>query len=108
MKGQKKVKLYTIGGVLNTFLLIIFNLIFLIIFKLGVKGYFLSQFLSNLIVFIFAFIFSGAFKVNIKSINKLLMKKMIKYSIVLIPTTFMWWIMNLQMEYMQSLINYQL
>ncbi|MBO5530136.1 MAG: polysaccharide biosynthesis C-terminal domain-containing protein [Bacilli bacterium] len=94
LKGQKKVKLYTIGGVLNTFLLIIFNLIFLIIFKLGVKGYFLSQFLSNLIVFIFAFIFSGAFKVNIKSINKLLMKKMIKYSIVLIPTTFMWWIMN--------------
>ena len=54
----------------------------------------IAYILSSLIVTIFGYVSSGAFKYRISKINKDLMKKMIKYSSVLIPTTFMWWIMN--------------
>ena len=94
LKGQEKLKLYSLGGVLNTFLLVVFNIIFLLVLKMGIRGYLIAYILSSLIVTIFDYVSSGAFKYRISKINKDLMKKMIKYSSVLIPTTFMWWIMN--------------
>lgn len=94
LKGNEELKLYTCGNVLNTFLIAIFNIIFLAIFKFGIKGYITAYIISNLIVTLYAFIVSKSYKNGIKNVNKKLYKEMIKYSVVLIPTTFMWWIMN--------------
>ena len=94
LKGQEKLKLYTFGGVLSAFLAVVFNILFLAILKLGIKGYFLAHILSSLVTFIFAYIFTNAYKVRIVGIDKKLMVQMVKYSSVLIPTSFMWWIMN--------------
>ena len=94
LKGQEKLKLYTFCNVLNTLLVAVFNVIFLVFFKFGIKGYLLAYTISNFIIFVFSFILSKSYKQRVGINNRLLFDKMIKYSIVLIPNTFMWWIMN--------------
>lgn len=94
LKGQEKLKLYTFGGVLNALLSVLLNIIFLVNMKLGIKGYFLAHIISSSIALIYSYIFTSAYKVKIINVDKKLMKQMIKYSSVLIPTSFMWWIMN--------------
>lgn len=94
LKGKEKLKLYTFGNVLNTFLIALFNIVFLVVFKFGLYGYLVAYVISNFIVMVYAIISSKAYKYGVNNINIVLLKKMIKYSVVLIPTTFMWWIMN--------------
>lgn len=64
-------------------------------FCISIKGYFLAYIISNIITILFAFIAGNVrevirdYKFDIK-----LTKAMAAYSVVLIPNTFMWWIMN--------------
>lgn len=48
-KGIEKVKAYAIGGVINTIIVITSNILFLLVFKIGITGYILSFVLGNLI-----------------------------------------------------------
>ena len=95
LKGQEKLKLYTLGNVLHTLLIGLLNIVFLLVMKMNIEGYFLAYIVSNLLVTIYAIHYSGTIRRVMKStFDKQLFKKMTKYSVVLIPTTFMWWIMN--------------
>lgn len=95
LKGQEKLKKFTVGNILHSVLIAIFSSIFLLWLKMGVGGYFLAYIVSNSIVAIYALIMSRALSnARDASFDKVLFKKMVKYSAVLIPTTFMWWIMN--------------
>ena len=95
LKGQEKLKKYTMGNILHTFLIAGFNVIFLLVLNMGVTGYFLAYILANVIIAIY-----GAFNCDVadcirnSSFDKKLFMQMTKYSAILIPTTFMWWIMN--------------
>lgn len=95
LKGIEKLSKYTIGNILHTFFIAFFNIVFLVYFKLGIKGYFLAYIISNFITTFYALINGNTVKyfLNFK-FNKKLAYEMIKYSVVLIPTSFMWWIMN--------------
>ena len=74
---------------------VIFNIIFLVILKLGIKGYLLAYIVANTIVAFYAILVGKSYKsFVIRKLDIDLMKKMIKYSVVLIPNSFMWWIMN--------------
>ncbi|MBQ3440956.1 polysaccharide biosynthesis C-terminal domain-containing protein [Candidatus Saccharibacteria bacterium] len=95
LKGQEKLKEFTLGNVLHTALILIFSLVFLVWLKIGIGGYFLAYILANVLVSIYAIIASKTlFNLKGSKFDKKLFKKMVKYSAVLIPTTFMWWIMN--------------
>lgn len=95
LKGQEKLRKYTFGNILHTACILVFSLIFLLWLKMDISGYFLAYILSNVLVSIYAIIESKALS-NVKGskFDKKLFRKMTKYSVVLIPTTFMWWIMN--------------
>ena len=95
LKGQEKLKKFAIGNILSTIFVALFNILFLLIMKMKVEGYFLSYIISNVLVAIYSFIVGNVAN-NLKNFNfdKKLFNKMTKYSIVLIPTSFMWWIMN--------------
>ena len=83
------------GGVIQTLTLACFNIFFLLNLKLGIHGYFLSMILSSAITMFYAGVSGKVWTVIYHfSINKNLFMQMVKYSIVLIPNTFMWWIMN--------------
>lgn len=95
LKGQEKLKNYTFGNILHVTLIAVFNIIFLLGLNMGVAGYFLAYIVANIITAIY-----GAAQCNLvsslkeSSFDKKLFKKMTSYSVILIPTTFMWWIMN--------------
>ena len=95
LRGKEKLMEYTIGNVLHTFTIGIFNIIFLIYFKQGVVGYFKAYIFSSLVTAIYALIKGNVIhEAKLFKINSELCMNMLKYSIVLIPNTFMWWIMN--------------
>lgn len=95
LKGQEKLKLFSIGNIINTFLVAFLNILFLKVFNFKIEGYFLAYIISNSICLIYAIIAGNIINI-IKnfSFDKNLFKDMCKYSIVLIPTSFMWWIMK--------------
>ena len=104
LKGQEKLKLFSIGNVLQTFCVAILNLYFLVYLRLEIKGYFLAYIISNIIVGIYSFISGNVLK-NLKNFifDKKLFKEMTKYSFYLIPNSFMWWIMNASDRVMVSI-----
>lgn len=95
LRGQEKLIQYAIGNILCTFLMAVLNIIFLVYYRFGINGYFYAYIISYIISTFYCVISGNIFNV-IKSfsINLGLIKKMVKYSIVLVPNSFMWWIMN--------------
>jgi len=95
LKGQERLKLFCIGNIINVFFIAAFNILFLVVYKLEINGYFLGYICANIITIIYGIIFNrkNIIKVSLKY-DKKLFKEMIKYSVVLIPTSFMWWITN--------------
>ncbi len=95
VKVINKNKLYSICGVLSTFILAALNVIFLLIFDMGINGYLLSIIISQ--IFSCVFLFLGAdliHELDKKSLDKKLMKDMIIYSLPLIANNLSWWILN--------------
>lgn len=95
VKSLDKTKEFVIGGILITINTVCFNIILIMILRMGLEGYLLSIIFSNIISTIYLI-----FKINInkyfdiKYFEFKLLKKMVKYSIPLIPNSIMWWIMN--------------
>lgn len=95
LRGQEKLFQYAVGNILHTLVAAILNILFLIVFKLGINGYFYAYILSNITTFLYCF-FAGDVKGTIRKFNIdiKLMRKMVTYAIVLVPNSLMWWIMN--------------
>ena len=95
LRGRELIAQYTIGNVLHTFTIAIFNIVFLVVLKKGMIGYFWAYILSSFITAIYAMLAGNVLSISNKfAIDKKLFYQMLKYSVVLIPNTFMWWIMN--------------
>lgn len=95
LRGKELLVLYSIGNILHTFLIAVFNIIFLVILKQGIEGYLMAFIVSNVITAIYAIIAGKSYKsFDSFSVDEKLVCNMTKYSVVLIPNSFMWWIMN--------------
>ena len=94
LRGKELLLQYSIGNVLNTFLIAVLNILFLLIFKLGLLGYLLAYAISNLVISIYAIAVGKGYLAISENMDIVKMREMLKYSIVLIPNSFMWWIMN--------------
>ena len=95
LRGREKLVFYTCGNIINTLTVAVFNIIFLVILKNGVKGYLKAYILANFITALYAFVVGDVIDVVKRiHVNKRLTIEMLKYSLVLVPNVFMWWIMN--------------
>lgn len=95
LRGKEMLVRYAIGNVIHTFTIAAFNIVFLLYLNFGIDGYFIAYILSALITMIYSFLAGGIWRDIIPlCLDKQLLKQMLKFSIVLIPNTFMWWIMN--------------
>lgn len=105
VRAKEYVRLYALDGVLSTITIILFNVLFLVVIKLGVTGYILAIVASDFLSTVFLF-FSANLKryVKLKNINKDLAKSMIKYSIPLIPATIFWWITNVSNRFIVAYV----
>lgn len=94
LRGKELLVQYNFGNVLNTLLIAVFNILFLAVLHLGIQGYLIAYTIANTFVAIYAFVIGKGYHSIRAKIDKYKMYEMLKYSIVLIPNSFMWWIMN--------------
>lgn len=95
---------FSIAGVINTFFTVMFNLFFLLVAKKGILGYLYSLIISQALMSIYVFVRCDTFNnLSPKLIDLNILKKMMFYSLPLIPNNIMWWIMNAGDKYV---INY--
>ncbi|MFW6009275.1 MAG: lipopolysaccharide biosynthesis protein, partial [archaeon] len=105
-RGLKKNVIYSISGIITTFIMLSCNIILIVIFDFRVRGLFISYALalstSNIFVIykirLYKYINYNRYKVSIQ-------KGLLQYSLPLIPTALSWWIMKLSDRW---LLNYYL
>lgn len=101
VRARGHVKLFAVDGIITTITVILLNLLFLGVFNLGVVGYVLSVSLGDFCSIIFLTLTAKLYKQYRPLGNdQVLAKSMIRYSIPLMPTTIMWWIINVSDTFM--------
>lgn len=90
-----KVAIYTFDNVLNVFVTICANILFLTLLHQGINGYLLGYVVGNSISIVLLLISVKLYKyIRIKKFNFTTFKTMLKFSIPLIPNSICWWITN--------------
>ena len=104
-KGLEKVSLMGIAGVISTLIMVGCNLLFLLVLKMGLPGFFIANILAQAVPTVFYF-FNIKFWKYIKTFksNKALEKQMLIYCLPLIFTTLGWWINNVADRYVVTFI----
>lgn len=101
VKGIEKVKIYSFAGLLNSVIVISCNLFFLLFLKIGIVGYLLSSILGHGITALFMVFSAKLYKyiIPIWRIDKELFRRMLVYSIPIIPNSISWWVANSSDKY---------
>lgn len=92
LRGQGNTKQFAINGILTTFLIVVFNVVFIYVLKLNVEGVFIANIAAYTVACILIL-----YKVNILQYFKFkywdpeLIKSMASYSLPLIPNLMSWW-----------------
>ena len=100
VRAQGKTGLFALQGILNTALVIFFNILFLLFFRLGVLGYVMSVVAADGLCTLYLVLHEKLWTVCTPDPEKPLWKSMLRYSIPLIPTTIFWWITSVSDRYM--------
>lgn len=100
VRAKEKMRLFAIQGIVGTVLTILLNVLFLLVFKMGIIGYVLSVAIADIITSIFLFFYEKLYKsFKIKLFDWNIAKKMIAYSLPLVPTTICWWVTSVSDRY---------
>lgn len=95
-RGLGKIKLFSICNVLTSMITIGLNIWFIASLKMGITGLLLSAIISNIAAALYIFKKLKIYKyVRFKAQDKIVMKKMVKYSVPLVPNSISWAIINL-------------
>ena len=103
IRGLKKNTLYAALGVVQTFLILVFNILLLVVLKLGVYGLLGAQVISYLILSVLICVLLRKYlkgRLKLKSVDTNIQNEMLRYSWPLIPNSINWWITNLSDRYM--------
>ncbi|MBQ8310598.1 MAG: oligosaccharide flippase family protein [Clostridia bacterium] len=96
LRAIDRTVLFAGQGILNTALTVLFNILFLFVFDMGVEGYVLSVILGNLITSVFLILRARLWRVfRISKVEKRLMGELLRFSLPLVPTTVCWLITDL-------------
>ncbi len=97
------VRVYAISGIVCTVLVVVLNILFLAVFRLGITGYILSNVLADALSALFLF---AALKLwryfRPASLAKKPIVRMLRYCLPLIPATVCSWILNISDRYFIS------
>lgn len=101
LKGRELTKLYAVQGCIYTIVLIACNILFLLVFQIRLYGYLISIAIANLFCCLFMCVAGKLFRdlKNIKA-DKILLHKMISYSMPMTLSSVAWWINSSADKYM--------
>ena len=101
VRGCGKVTIFAVDGILATATTLVFNLLFLGPFHWGVTGYVVAIIASDACSVLFLFVTCKLWRyVKIKGVTKGVCKEMLKYSIPMMPSIILWWVINVSDRYM--------
>ena len=93
LRACDRTKAFAIQGIANTVLTILLNILFLVVFEMGVMGYVLSVAVSDFLITVALFFICKLYReVRFSFGNTSLVRSMLKFGIPYIPTTIMWMI----------------
>lgn len=96
-----RTKLFAAQGILNTALVIGFNVLFLPVLDFGVTGYVGSTILADLLTTVFLILFTRLWRaVKPRSISWNTIRAMLRFCLPLVPTTICWWITGVSDRFM--------
>ena len=90
-RGFEKVKVMAVAGVISTVIVIAGNLLFLLVFSMELKGFFLSYIISYIVPSVYILFRIRIWRYVRSRINKPLEKELISYSAPLVLNTLGWW-----------------
>lgn len=95
VRGLSNSRLYAASGILNSVLLLIFEVVGIVVLKRGVDALFVSKALANIVTAGYIYACQADFRGIITvPYNKDLAKNIARYSLPLIPNNISWWIVN--------------
>ncbi len=95
VRGLSNNKLYACSGIINSILLLAFEVIGLLVFHMGIDALLISKILANILTMFFLYCKQAEFRGFIKEpFDKTLAKSIIKYTLPLISNQISWWIVN--------------
>ena len=101
LRAQGKTTLFAVQGILNTALVILLNIVFLIPMRMGVLGYVLSVVVADLLMTVLLFFCAKLHRdLHPRFFRRDLARSLLKYSIPMIPTTVFWWITSVSDRYL--------
>ena len=101
LRGMDAVKPFAIKGIICTAANLLFNIIFLLVFKLGVTGYLLANICGDFVAVLYMFWGGDLLDyIEPRQITRPILLDMIRFSVPLIPTTICWWIVNMSDRFM--------
>lgn len=100
IRAKNKTAFFAVQGIINTSLVIVFNILFLAVFHFGVTGYVLSVVLADGLCAILIFVKERLWREMVLKPSKDTFKQMLRYSIPMIPATIFWWVTSVSDRYM--------
>lgn len=98
-RGIEKVKHVAVAGSINGVIMMVANILFLVVFKFGLKGYFYATILSYILPVIYFIFVLRIWRYFSFSGDKKLAKAMYKYSTPLMMNSVCWWAVNVSDRY---------
>lgn len=104
-KGLEYVKYMGIAGVISTVVTLSTNILFLLVFRWGLNGFFLANILAQVLSSVYLAIKIKLWKyIQYSSMNKELNKEMLIYCVPLIATILGWWVNSTSDRYVVTFI----
>lgn len=101
VRGCGHVKTFAVDGILATATTLVFNLLFLGPLHWGVTGYIVAIIASDACSVIFFFVTMKLWRfVKVKGVKKQTKLDMLKYSVPMMPSIILWWVINVSDRYM--------
>ncbi len=101
VRGMGKVKIFAVDGIVATATTLVFNLLFLGPLHWGVQGYILAIIASDAFSILFLFATCKLWKyIKLKGVRRTTAADMLRYSVPMMPTIILWWIINVSDRYM--------
>ena len=100
IRALGKTTLFAVQGIVNTVLTIGLNVLFLVVFDMGITGYVLSVVVADFTLAILLFFVARLYRdLSFRRVSGQTAKEMLKFSIPYIPTTMMWLITSVSDRY---------
>ena len=100
IRGEGKTRLFAYQGVLNTVLVIVFSILFLSVFEAGTRGYIISITLAESICALYLVAGQKLWRLMDIHLKPGMWRKMMRYSLPLVPAALFWWITSVSDRYM--------